>query len=190
MGSCNAQKTKLRIAYRNRRREHIAQNSAIREAVKVHLLKSLPTCGYLGLYWPLATEVDLRPLRQVIAQPMALPFADGEGGLTYRAWNDESLMADGCGIPAPIGNDLSPEQLSLLIVPALAVDQHGIRLGYGGGYYDRLRAKDQWRMVPAVVVLPQACLVSTPLPCDPWDIPFDGWITELGSSQAASSPAS
>ena len=190
MDSCNAQKAKLRAIYRKRRREHIAQNSVIREAVKVHLLKSSPTNGYLGLYWPLTNEVDLRPLRLVIEQPVALPAADGKGAVSYRAWNDGPLSADGCGIPAPVGDDLNPERMSLLIVPALAVDLHGIRLGYGGGYYDRLRANARWRKVPAVVVLPQACLHSNPLPCDPWDIPFDGWITELGSSQAASSPAS
>jgi 5-formyltetrahydrofolate cyclo-ligase len=64
-------------------------------------------------------------------------------------------------------------------VPALAVDQSGIRLGYGGGWYDRLRQDQTWQQVPALVVLPQCCVVEQ-LPRDPWDVPFAGWITETG----------
>jgi 5-formyltetrahydrofolate cyclo-ligase len=65
-------------------------------------------------------------------------------------------------------------------VPALAFDPHsGIRLGYGGGWYDRLRADPAWRAVPALVVLPSACL-SANLPREPWDVPFQGWLDEHG----------
>jgi 5-formyltetrahydrofolate cyclo-ligase len=63
------------------------------------------------------------------------------------------------------------------------VDPRGIRLGYGGGYFDRLRAQPAWRSVPALVVLPRACLATSPLPTDPWDVPFDGWICETGCSR-------
>ena len=71
----------------------------------------------------------------------------------------------------------------LLLVPALAIDRTGIRLGYGGGYYDRLRADPTWASVPAWVVLPSACISSEPLPRDAWDVPFTGWITEHGPGQ-------
>jgi 5-formyltetrahydrofolate cyclo-ligase len=64
-------------------------------------------------------------------------------------------------------------------VPALGFDRHGIRLGSGGGWYDRLRADPAWRAVPALAVLPAACLVEQ-LPRDPWDVPFDGWLDETG----------
>jgi 5-formyltetrahydrofolate cyclo-ligase len=91
------------------------------------------------------------------------------------------LIADGCGIPAPLNHPpLTADQLDLLLVPALAVDQGGIRLGYGGGYYDRLRAQPLWCEVPALVVLPGACISREALPRDPWDRPFDGWASERG----------
>ena len=139
----------------------------------------------IGLYWPLPGEVDLRPLRADLFADFglttALPVADGQGEMTYRLWSESPLSADGCGIPAPLDQpDLKADQLSLLLVPALAVDLMGIRLGYGGGYYDRLRSRDIWGDVPALVVLPGACVSLQPLPADPWDRPFSGWVCENG----------
>ena len=69
--------------------------------------------------------------------------------------------------------------MGLLLAPALAFDRHGIRLGYGGGWFDRLRADPSWRAVPALAVLPAACRCAA-LPSDPWDVPFDGWLDEHG----------
>jgi 5-formyltetrahydrofolate cyclo-ligase len=74
---------------------------------------------------------------------------------------------------------LAPEALGLLLVPALAIDQRGIRLGSGGGWYDRLRADPAWGALPALAVLPAAC-VCPRLPRDPWDVPFSGWLDERG----------
>ena len=141
--------------------------------------------GFVGLYWPLAGEADLRPLRDVLERnhglSMALPAADRDGALRYHPWTEAPLSPDGCGIAAPIHEpELRPEQLALLLVPALAVDRHGTRLGYGGGYYDRLRCQAGWNQRPALVVVPAACVSQQPLPTDHWDQPFDGWVTEQG----------
>ena len=78
----------------------------------------------------------------------------------------------------------SPDALGLLLVPALAMDRRGIRLGYGGGWYDRLRAEPAWRTVPALAVLPAACVVEA-LPRDGWDVPFAGWLDERGLHRIA-----
>jgi len=101
--------------------------------------------------------------------------------LVYRPWRPGApLAADACAIPAPTTAALEPGALGLLLVPALAFDPaSGIRLGYGGGWYDRLRADPAWAAVPALVVLPAVCL-AVALPRDGWDVPFRGWLDEHG----------
>ena len=173
-------------------------DQAIRNAIAA-LLKHAPATGHLGLYWPLKGETDLRPLLPELQdRHLALPSSDGghgngsgasEGKLSYHAWDRGPLQPDGCGIPAPIDQPaLKPDQLQLLLVPALAMDASGIRLGYGGGYYDRLRAIASWRQVTALAVVPQSCISTTPLPRDPWDQPFDGWVCEMGVHWCSSAP--
>jgi 5-formyltetrahydrofolate cyclo-ligase len=148
----------------------------------------------LGLYWPVGHEPDWRPLLErwpeALRQRLALPVVRCEGGvgrLTYGAWHPaDPLRADGCGIPAPVAAaPLEADALALLLVPALAIDQRGIRLGSGGGWYDRLRADPAWRQLPALAVLPAACLAPS-LPADPWDVPFTGWLDESGGSTKVS----
>ena len=159
-------------------------------------LQAKPQAGpsRLGLYWPVGHEPDWRPLLErwpeALRQRLALPVVRCEGGvgrLTYGAWHPaDPLRADGCGIPAPVAAaPLEAHALALLLVPALAIDQRGIRLGSGGGWYDRLRADPAWRQLPALAVLPAACLAPS-LPADPWDVPFTGWLDETGGATKVS----
>ena len=195
-------KAALRRHFRSLRAAALAAaEPRILAAGRRDLPELLPAGQHLGLYWPLPGEPDLRPLASAHPQ-LALPAVDGEPArLQYRPWRPGTpLTPDRYGIPAPAaplanapehqleapppppasGRELSPHALGLLLVPALAFDPHsGIRLGYGGGWYDRLRADPAWRAVPALVVLPSACL-SENLPRQPWDVPFQGWLDEHG----------
>ncbi len=151
--------------------------SKIESLIRVDALK-----GYLGIYWPLSGEVDLRGLKASLNIPIALPACREEGVITYHSWNKSPLKKDSQGIPAPLNEPiLSAEDISLLLIPAIAIDQNGYRLGYGAGFFDRLRAKSNWRAISSFVVLPKACVSKLPLPKDKWDIPFDGWINEEGN---------
>jgi len=195
-------KQALRRHFRSlRAAEVVAAEPLILVAAQRDLPQMLSAGQHLGLYWPLPGEPDLRPL--AAAHPhLALPAVAGEPArLLYRAWRPGAPLAeDRYGIPAPAaplenapeqqpeapppppvsGQELSPHALGVLLVPALAFDPHsGIRLGYGGGWYDRLRADPTWRAVPALAVLPSAGLCPG-LPREPWDVPFRGWLDEHG----------
>ena len=172
------QKASLRRHYRALRQTLLPQaGPAIADQLQAALGQLTAADQHLGLYWPLAGEVDL--LQRKPPCPLALP-AISQGQLVYRAWEPESpLEPDDCGIPAPLGTALPASALSCLLVPALAFDAAGVRLGYGGGWYDRLRTDAAWTRVPSFAVLPQGCLVDN-LPRDPWDRPLDGWLDETG----------
>lgn len=188
-------KSALRRRLRALRGQLLAGSEAAIRAQVVPLLEAhLAGPGRLGLYWPMAGEVDLRPLADLpcLASRLALPAVAGQR-LLYRPWQPgEALPHDDCGIPAPppSAGELTAGALALLLVPALAIDRQGLRLGYGGGWYDRLRSRPDWRRVPALAVLPGGCLLER-LPGDPWDVPLDGWICEqgLGQPPSPSSPS-
>ncbi len=174
-----ASKTDLRRQFRQVR---CAVMPHVQEAMATMAQQVLPGLvsphKRLGLYWPIGAEPDLRPVAEML--PCALPVVESEQ-LLYRPWQvGQPLVPDGCGIPAPgKGAALDPSALAALVVPALALDARGIRLGSGGGWYDRLRAQPPWRAVPALAVLPSTCLAEA-LSSDPWDVPFDGWLDEQG----------
>ena len=178
-------KKELRKQYRDQRHKQPHRINALDRLVLDqvdHWALSATSEAWLGLYWPLAGEIDLRFLRN--HYNIALPFSGQDGSMVFREWGQSALKPDGCGIPAPCGDrDLSASDLFLMLVPALAVDRYGIRLGYGGGFYDRLRAQPDWRAVPAIVVIEAAFLRDTALPRDAWDVAFDGWITEQGAGR-------
>ena len=189
-------KQRLRRHFRTKRRQR--DDRLIQAAVERMLADMIARTtlirggGHIGIYWPLPGETDLRSLPTALKPwPLALPCSDGAGGLTYRPWDGGPLPPDSSGIPAPqTGRLLMPQEIQILLVPALAVDLKGVRLGYGGGYYDRLRADPHWKSVKAMVVVAEACISPVDLPRSAWDLPFDGWVSERGVECSAVERAS
>ncbi len=97
---------------------------------------------WVGLYWPLKNEPDVRPVFADWPQ-RALPAAvAAHAPLEFRVWRKKAPMTvDIYGIPTPETNEtVRPE---VVIVPLVAFDRRGYRIGYGGGFYDRTLAA--WR---------------------------------------------
>jgi 5-formyltetrahydrofolate cyclo-ligase len=95
-------------------------------------------------FWPIKDEIDIKPLLAELATSgcrLALPVVQGRGKpLLFRAWlPGDSLEAGVFGTLQPRADRelLEPDAL---IVPLLACDEEGWRLGYGGGFYDRTLA--------------------------------------------------
>jgi 5-formyltetrahydrofolate cyclo-ligase len=188
-------KASLRRHFRRLRQTLLESvEGAIVAQARQHIPALVPTGRALGLYWPLPGEVDLRELDVLLPGRLALPAIVPDGGvselgprLVFRPWRSgDRLEPDGCRIPAPLASagELPAQALGLLLVPALACDAAGIRLGYGGGWYDRLLADPTWAQVPALAVLPRGCRVEQ-LPRDPWDVPLQGWLDEEGLGHAS-----
>ena len=172
------------IRYSNSFSIHEKIKSNVRSALDILLNKYHIEGKYIGIYWPLKGEVDIRFIREMNHKKIALPSSSKNKGIKYHHWSSNELELDSNKIPAPLGEKaIKPKDISILFVPAIAIDQEGYRLGYGGGYYDRLRQKDQWISVPSFVVISNNCISKKPLPRNEWDLPFSGWISEKGLHQ-------
>ena len=74
---------------------------------------------------------------------------------------------------------LFPEQVDLMLVPCVACDRARYRLGYGGGFYDRLLAKPEWRSVRTIGIVFDFAVIEA-MPVDSWDQPLDRICTDQG----------
>ncbi len=89
--------------------------------------------------------------------------------------------------PYPECPELSAGEVDLILVPAVACDRSGYRLGYGGGYYDRLLATPGWSVLPTMGIVFEQHLLDR-LPTEPWDLPLQAICTETGILSKAFSP--
>jgi 5-formyltetrahydrofolate cyclo-ligase len=100
----------------------------------------------LGVFWPMRGEPDLRPLYAALAARgvrLALPVVDGADlPLRFVGWTPgDMLVKDGLGVMVPAaGETLTP---AALLIPCLGFNAQRMRLGYGGGFYDRTLAAVQ-----------------------------------------------
>ncbi len=100
---------------------------------------SLEASHAIGGHYPTVREFDCLPLLARLSSEghtVALPAVDGDAPLIFRRWSaGEPLVKGPMNIMEPASGDIiSP---SVLLLPLLAFDARGYRLGYGGGHYDR-----------------------------------------------------
>ena len=132
---------------------------------------------HIGIYWPLKNEVDIRSLNEKYS--LALPRCEKNKKLLFCNWDDRHLSKDIEGILSPDSSlKLSYKEISMIFIPCLSVDKNLTRLGYGGGYFDRLRRDKNWREIPCIGVLTSNCVSHDYLTKADWDIPLSGFITE------------
>lgn len=102
-----------------------------------------------------------------------------ENALVFRQWQGEPLQSGALGIPEP--SDASAiipfGEIDVALVPGIAFDAFGRRLGQGGGFYDRALSGHRHTYVIGVCWSFQ--VVGT-VPVDPWDERVDAVLTEAG----------
>lgn len=137
----------------------------------------------ISAYMPIRTEVNVLPAMRVLSQTstIAVPVILGpDQRLEFHRWTPTMDMASG-----PFGAQVPADPVTVIprvvVLPLLAFDKVGNRLGYGGGYYDRtLQHLRQEGDVLAVGLAYSAQEVDE-LPCEATDQRLDAVVTEEGA---------
>ncbi len=166
---------------RARSPEHIA---AARAAIAEHLMAYLtgsaqPAAGgVIAGYLPLPSEpLDPRlPSRLATAGfRVLLPVASAGAALNWAEYSGESRTGD-FGIQEPVGELLGIDAVAdavAVLVPALLVDANGVRLGRGGGHYDRTLGGARGESI--AVIFDDEWVDE--LPAEPFDVPVTAVVT-------------
>lgn len=179
-------KQQARALARQRRRDLAAQMPAMGAAM-ARALTALPVwqnTPAVLCFAALPDEPDTGPiLRAVLGSGKRLYLPRVVGGMmeTVPVQDLAALVPGAYGIPEPSGSAEPLPPGTLALVPCLAMDERGVRLGRGGGYYDRFLAGFAG---PRLVLCP-AALVLPVLPHEAWDAVFapDEILTENGIYQ-------
>jgi len=132
-------------------------------------------------YMPIKGEADLtclltrHPEKQWVL-PRIIPEENHR--MVFHPWHADQLVIHPFGMAEPAADQpvIPPRQIQLALVPGLAFDRRGGRLGYGGGYFDRFL-----RDFSGVSVgITFHALLQESLPCDQFDVAVQWIVTEMG----------
>jgi len=149
-------------------------------------LEPLSLCRTIMLFYPFRDEIDTRPFiagaqrrGQTVLLPLTLP---AEKQLIPYVYEDEASLRQGAyGISEPnpdVARKAAAEEVDAVILPGLAFDRQGGRLGYGGGYYDRFLSQLPHR--PLLIGFAFDCQVTGQVPVEAHDIRTDYLVTDGG----------
>ncbi|UWR21539.1 5-formyltetrahydrofolate cyclo-ligase [Sulfitobacter sp. S190] len=153
-----------------------AQAGYLSEVLAGH--RGVPVSGFM----PIRTEIDPRPAMVEASAygPVGVPVITGpDQPLRFARWTpDTPMIAGAFGAAVPERPEFfDPE---IVIVPLLAFDLAGGRLGYGGGFYDRTLEQLRARQATLAIGFAFAGQQDDDLPLEPTDQPLDMIVTENG----------
>ncbi|UXN03279.1 5-formyltetrahydrofolate cyclo-ligase [Bartonella sp. HY406] len=173
-----AKRDRLALDFRRQVAEQLANEA--------NALLSLDEASIVAGFWPIGSEIDPRPLLLVLKEKgktICLPaIIDSKARqMQFRQFCcEDELIPMGFGTMGPPASAaiLDPD---LILLPLAAFDAIGNRIGYGGGFYDRIIADMRSRQKqPFLVGLAFDCQEVNSIAAEDHDIPFQALLTEKG----------
>jgi 5-formyltetrahydrofolate cyclo-ligase len=182
------EKAQVRAQMARRRKAAHARHAAdaseracaqVTRLVRAHYGGSAPHVTMAG-YMPIRSEIDPRAAMRAHPGPVGVPVIPAlHAPLRFDRWTPDTPMTEGrFGAQVPAQSD--PVTPQVLIVPLLAFDRRGFRLGYGGGFYDRTLEKLRAEGPVLAIGLAFAAQELPGVPTEPTDQPLDMVVTEQG----------
>lgn len=147
-------------------------------------LPAFQSAGSIMVYMDYRNEMPTEPLLRLMAQEgkqLILPYTDPNFMLVpYELSSPEKIRVSSMGIREPnpaVCPEADPKKIDLVIVPGLAFDRKGARIGYGKGCYDRFLPTLRLGVLKIGFAY-DFQVFSDDLPAEPSDIPLDGIVTE------------
>ena len=169
-------------------RDAIPESQRLENSSALLAFDLLPLCHdyskVIAGYYPIRSELDCLPLLEKLRDQgfsIALPIVLGDDkALSFKAWTLETKLIKGrfgILIPDEGAKDLEPD---VVLVPLLAFDRQGTRLGYGKGHYDRTleHLKKHKEVISVGIAYNEQEFEK--LPCDDYDQKLDWILTPSG----------
>lgn len=170
-------KESLRRTYRQRRRDLTPVERQLAEArITQATLAALQGRGPVLIYVAVRAEFNTRPLIRALLEAsveVAVPRIEGEHLRAARLHDLAELVPGPFGVPTSTGPQV---RVDACVTPGLAFTRQGVRLGQGGGYYDRFFSVNPlaWRIAPAFEIQ-----IAPSLPAEDHDVPVHRVLTEI-----------
>ena len=181
-----ADKVALRRLARERRREFVeGLDRERREALEAKLVEVLAplvsNSHIVGGYCPLPSEISPFPALEsasaeskIVAYPA---FADHQAIFRFLAGDPSEAGPWACFQPPLDSPEVHPD---LVLVPLVAIDAKGTRLGQGKGHYDRVLGRLREHGALLIGLGWEVQKVEAVIPAEPWDVPLDGFASPEG----------
>jgi 5-formyltetrahydrofolate cyclo-ligase len=181
-----APKIALRRLARERRRDFVesldpAERESLEQQLADIVAPLLARSRVAGGYCPMPSEISPLPAMHAAAKAgvvVAYPaFADHQSPFRFLAGDPTESGPWACFQPSLTAPEVFPD---LVLVPLVAIDGKGTRLGQGKGHYDRVLGKLRERGALLIGVGWQVQMLDEPIPTEPWDVGLDGFASPDG----------
>ena len=171
--STDSAKSSLRTRVRERLRgmdSHARAEAARHACERLAADARFTGASSVMLYMPMRSELDVTPLAQAAlsqGKRVSVPRTDSDRGtltpVGIESVDAASMPQDAMGVRTPAsGPEVAPESLDLVVVPGVAFDRAGHRLGRGAGYYDRFLSRLSPRTATAGICFDEQLVDAVP----------------------------